>query len=324
MSIYQAKKLVFALSPMDGVTDLPMRQITKKYGHPDFLFTEFLNVEGWHFAPERLASILWCDQSLEAPVIAQIYGLTPQYFYDATLEICARGFFGVDLNFGCPARTVVHNGAGGGLIQNPALAKEIFLATRRATLDFAQKNHTPPLPVSIKTRIGFDCNQLETWFTFLLYLKPDLISLHGRTLKQGYSGVADWQAIAQAVTLRDQLAPATAIYGNGDLKTHSQIYERARDSKVDGVLVGRAALGNPWIFTDLTPTVAQKAKVALEHAQLFEQTYINQPKYSFIPMRKYLAAYISDFPAAKSLRLALMQTTSATQVADLLQPLFIS
>lgn len=318
MSIYQAKKLITALSPMDGISDLPMRQITKKYGQPDYLFTEFLNVEGWHFAPEKLAPILWCDQKREAPVIAQIYGLNPAYFYDATLEICARGFFGVDLNFGCPAKNVVQNGAGGGLIKNPHLAKEIFLSTRQATLDFAQKNHTSPLPVSIKTRLGYQNQQLEDWFTFLLQLQPDLISVHGRTLKQGYSGEADWLAIAQIVTQRNQISPDTAIFGNGDLKSYSQAIERATTAQVDGILIGRGALGNPWIFTPQTPTLNEKIAVAIEHAQLFETTYQHQPKYSFMPMRKYLAAYITDFPCAKTVRSQLMQAENSHQVAVIL------
>ncbi len=318
MSIYQAKKLITALSPMDGITDLPMRQITKKYGQPDYLFTEFLNVEGWHFAPEKLASILWCNQDQEAPVIAQIYGLNPNYFYDATLEICARGFFGVDLNFGCPAKNVVQNGAGGGLIKNPSLAKEIFLATSQATLDFAQKNHTSPLPVSIKTRLGWQNNQVDEWLPFLLQLQPALISIHGRTLKQGYSGEADWQAIAQAVAWRDQISPTTAIFGNGDLKSYAQAVERAATTHVDGVLLGRGALGNPWIFTQKIPTLKEKVTVAIEHAQLFETTYQNQPKYSFMPMRKYLAAYITDFPHAKTVRAQLMQTADSHQVATVL------
>lgn len=318
MSIYQSKKLIFALSPMDGITDLPMRQITKKYGQPDYLFTEFLNVEGWHFAPEKLAPILWCEKDKEAPVIAQIYGLNPTYFYAATLEICARGFFGVDLNLGCPAKNVVQNGAGGGLIKNPLLAKEIFLATRQATLDFAQKNHTLPLPVSIKTRLGWQTNQVNDWLPFLLQLQPDLISLHGRTLKQGYSGEADWQAIAQAVTWRNQISPSTAIFGNGDLKSYAQAVERAAATHVDGVLFGRGALGNPWIFTQTPPTLKEKAAVALEHAQLFETTYYNQAKYSFVPMRKYLAAYITDFPCAKIVRTQLMQAENSAQVAAIL------
>lgn len=321
MSIYQSKKLITALSPMDGVTDLPMRQITKKYGQPDFLFTEFLNVEGWHFAPERLAPILWSAPEKEGPVIAQIYGLTPQYFYDATLEICARGFFGVDLNFGCPARTVVHNGAGGGLIKTPTLAQEIFAATRQATLDYAQKNHTSPLPVSIKTRLGYDHLQLDDWLPFVLNLQPDLLTLHGRTLKQGYAGQADWQAIAQVVQLRDQLAPQTALFGNGDLHDCQQIHAQAAAAHVDGVLVGRAAIGNPWVFGSTEPTLVERARVALEHAQLFETTYQAQSKYSFVPMRKYLAAYISHFPEAKQFRLPLMQTTDASQVATILAPL---
>ena len=318
MSIYQQKKLILALSPMDGVTDLPMRQITKKYGQPDFLFTEFLNVEGWHYAPKKLDHILACEPKKEAPVIAQIYGLTPDFFYDAAWEICQRGFFGLDLNFGCPAKNVVHNGAGGGLIKNPALAQKIYLAARQATLDFALQHHTKPLPVSIKTRLGFASNEVNTWLPFLLQLKPDLISLHGRTLKQAYGGNANWQAIAQAVAWRDQISPGTAIFGNGDLHSLAQAQSLAVQSHVDGVLIGRAAIGNPWIFTDKIVSLKEKIQVAIEHCQLFEKTYQKQDHYQFMPMRKYLAAYISDFPNAKLIRQQLMQAQNSEQVRSIL------
>ena len=312
---------IFALAPMDGVTDLPFRLITKKYGRPDLMFTEFLNVEGWHFAPQKLEHILQAQLPLETPLIAQIYGLKPEFFYQAAEEICARGFAGIDLNFGCPAKTVISHGAGGGLIQNPSLAKEIFVATQTAVNDYAQKHHTPVLPVSIKTRIGYHSDQTDDWFPFLLELQPACLSVHGRTLKQGYNGQADWLAIAKAVFWRVKISPKTTIFGNGDLKSRAQALEAIKQSGVDGVLLGRSAIGNPWVFTDYQPTIKEKAQVALEHAQLFEKIWQKKEKYHFLPMRKYLAAYISDFPQAKKLRIALMQTQNAKEVAEVLAPL---
>jgi tRNA-dihydrouridine synthase len=303
---------------MDSLTDTAMRQITKKYGHPDLMTTEFINVEGLHFAPERFTKAL-AFAPAESPLLAQIYGLTPQYFYQATTLICSLGFAGVDLNFGCPAKSVVHSGAGASMIKNPTLAEKIYRATRQATLDFASAHHTPPLPVSIKTRLGYDQPTPEIWFPFLLKLQPDLITIHARTLRQGYTGQADWSALSFAVNLRNQLSPTTAIFGNGDLNSRALALKRAQTTGVDGVTIGRSALGNPWVFTDLSPTNEFKLQVALEHAQLYQKLNSHHPRYSFAPMRTHLAAYVKHFPHAATLRRQLVTSNSSQSVALIIQ-----
>lgn len=318
MSIYQQAKLLWALSPMDGVTDSPMRQITKKYGRPDLMWTEFVNVAGLHHAPARLLPDFEYEAS-EKPLLAQIYGTEPEYFYQETKEICARGFYGVDLNFGCPAKTVVASGAGANLIQTPELAAKIYHATRQATVDYSQETGSAPLPVSIKTRLGVAQPQIDEWFPFLLKLQPDLITVHGRTLKQGYAGSADWAAIKQVVAWRARLSPMTAIFGNGDVTTRAQGIKLAAESGVDGVVVARGALGNPWVFTDRQPSVVERAQVALEHCQLYYPWAIKRGKLPIAPLRKHLAAYIKDFPNAKSLRVALMTAPDLETIESLLQ-----
>ncbi|MBQ6154952.1 tRNA-dihydrouridine synthase [bacterium] len=306
-----AKKGLIGLSPMDGVTDTVMRQITKKYGHPDLMTTEFVNVEGYHFAKKRLAPELQFVPS-EKPLIAQIYGLTPEYFAEATKDILHLGFAGVEINFGCPAKSVVHSGAGASMIKTPELAKEIVLAVQHTVGESAHH-----IPVSIKTRIGYEQNTAATWIPFLLALHPDRLTIHGRTLKQGYTGAADWETIGQAVHWRDQISPQTQLFGNGDINSRAQALQRIEQYQLDGVLIGRAALGNPWVFTDEQPTVATRCQVALEHCQLFEKTYGQREKYAFFVMRKHLAAYISHFPDAKNVRAALMQTTNSQQVKEI-------
>ncbi len=315
---YKQNKKILALSPMDGVTDSPMRQITKKYGQPDLMWTEFVNVEGLHFAKKKLGHNLIFTE-LEKPMIAQIYGIRPEFFYEATLEICRLGFAGVDINFACPARTVLKSGGGGSMILKSDLAKEIVRAVQKAVTEYAESNKSEPLPVSVKTRIGFDQPMLETWLAMLLSLKLALITIHGRTVKQAYTGEADWEQIDKAVKMRDQLAPATAIFGNGDIKNYQQAHERIQQSGVDGVLIGRGAIGNPWVFKEQEPALAEKVKVAIEHCQLYEQAYQERKNYSFAGMKKHLAAYINNFPRAREVRMQLMMTNSAIEAIEILK-----
>lgn len=317
MSVFRRRQPYWCLSPMDGVTDSPMRQICKKYGRVDLLTSEFVNVEGLHYAPEKLRVALLLSP-LEQPVLLQLYGLNPDYFTAASRQGLQAGFRGIDLNFGCPATRVVNNGAGAGLIAQPVLAGKIFQAVK------AVINSTPLTPegkrptLSIKTRLGISEPIINDWFSFLLSLKPDLITVHGRTLKQGYSGQADWQAIAQVVALRDKLSPDTAIFGNGDIASRTQGLERIKQTGVDGVVIGRAALGNPWVFTGEQVNLVQRFEVALEHACLYENTFGTQANYQFCPMRKHLGAYLRSFAGAGELRLQIVRTNSSNEVATIL------
>ena len=206
------------------------------------------------------------------------------------------------------------------------------------------------IPVSVKTRLGFDSNIIDTWLPELLATHPAVITLHGRTLKQAYTGQADWQAIAQAVKIRDEFFASqkllknqlckivqhstanyrskTLIFGNGDVSCYSEALEKMKQTKVDGVLIGRASFGKPWVFNK-QPAIVQltQSKIALEHAKLYEQTYqkLNKkfPKifaYSFLPMRKHLAWYIKGVPGAVSIRSQLVQTDNYNQVKEILNP----
>ncbi|MDR0463148.1 MAG: tRNA-dihydrouridine synthase [Pseudomonadales bacterium] len=313
----QNNQKILALSPMDGVTNCPMRTITKKYGQPQLIFTEFANVEGLHHAPDRILPILKKTPEQD-PVIAQIYGLSPQFFYDATQIICERGFAGVDINMGCPAKNVVQNGAGGGLIKNRELVKEIVTAIKNSVADFAKNNQCDPIPISFKTRLGVHSDEeMEDWLSFLLEFEPANISLHGRTLKQAYSGEANWQRIKDAVKLFG--GTSTTIIGNGDIKTHQQALEKIEFSGVNGLLIGRASIGNPFVFNGHQSTTYEMAKIALEHCRFFEKCFKDSPKYNFLPMRTHLASYIKDVAGASQIRSELVQANSADEVEKILE-----
>ena len=331
---------IIGLSPMDGVTDLPFREICQRYGHPDILFTEFSSVEGiCRKAVDLLKEFRYLPT--QRPIIGQIYGTTPEFFRQSAILLCELGFDGVDINMGCPAKNVAHGGAGAALIQTPALAQQIIQATQTGvsqwangadleacpnltqeikdavgqmrleseTIDLARRQ----IPVSVKTRIGFDKIVIKDWIKTLLEMAPAAITVHGRTLRQLYSGQADWEAISLAVETVRESGQKTKVLGNGDITSRTQALSRISETKVDGVLIGRASFGNPWIFSatqvELTPET--KAKVALEHAQLYEKTYGQDKKFSFLPMRKHLSWYTHSFPQARELRSVLVRSNSS-------------
>lgn len=324
---------------MDGVTDLPFRSITKKYGHPDLMFTEFSSVEGLcRGAFELLREFRFTNE--QRPLVAQIYGTTPDFFRQMTIALCQLGFDGVDINMGCPAKNVAHAGAGAALIKTPSLAVAIIEAARQGVDDWLNgqtaadcPNIAPDLvqvieqqarvlmisrderkrvPVSVKTRVGYDEVVAVEWVKQLLSAEPAAITIHGRTLRQAYAGLADWHVIAQAAAEIKRQRPETVVVGNGDVRDRAMGQEYCREYGVDGVLIGRASFGNPWVFGGQPPQSI--ASVALEHARLYEQTYAADPKYSFLPMRKHLAWYIKGMPNAAEIRSKLVRSSTSDEV----------
>ncbi|MBU1200585.1 tRNA-dihydrouridine synthase [Patescibacteria group bacterium] len=293
------KKPVVGLAPMDGVTDAAMRFITKKHGNPDVMFTEFVSAEGIRAGAVKLMKNFIYDES-ERPIVAQLFGKDPEAFKIAALKVMELGFDGVDINMGCPARKVAKRGEGAGLINNPKLALQIIKEVKKAV-----KNK---IPVSVKTRIGYDKPMIEEWIGKLLEAEPVVISLHGRTLKQGYGGLADWEEIGKAAKLCKETE--TLLLGNGDVKSVEDGKEKIKKYGGDGFLIGRAAFGNPWVFNK-GETLVKKFEVALEHARKFEELY---PDDRFFVMRKHLSWYAKGFDGAKELRSKLVRCDSAEEV----------
>ncbi len=337
---------LLGLAPMDGITDQPFRQIVAKYAKPDLIYTEFTHTAGLcHQAEPVFRQLIFSP--LQQPVIAQLYGKTPEYFYQAAILICQLGFSGIDLNMGCPSRSVAGGGAGAGLIAQPGLARKLIEATAQGVQAWLAGQNWPeplpkflqaqdqsqlpasqrrPLPISVKTRLGIERFSPKTWFEPLLEADFTTLTVHGRTLKQGYSGQADWAAIQQVVALANQ---RKKVLGNGDVQSYAEAVAKIKQYQVDGVLIGRAARGNPFVFKakdplanlDQAARAKQVALLALEHAQLYEQTFQDLPSYHFLPMRKHLAWYIKGFPQASTWRARLVRASSAREVEEILQGL---
>lgn len=330
---------------MDGVTDHPYRHIQKKYGKPAVLYTEFTSVEGVCHGANRLLQDFLYDET-QRPIVAQIYGTTPDYFRQTAIILCKLGFDGIDINMGCPAKNVAHSGAGAALIQTPDLAQQIIQATktgihewqngtdvsdcpditpkiaaevekRHKLLPTAYQNRDRIIPVSVKTRIGYNAPVINEWIPCLLETEPATIALHGRTLKQQYSGKANWEEIGKAAELCSQTK--TRILGNGDVQSLQEAHEKVDTYGVDGVLLGRCTFGNPFVFLEESPKHPTAFEVAVEHAQLFEETYKDIERYAFLPMRKHLGWYVRGVPSASEIRVQLFQSNSAAEVQTILQ-----
>jgi nifR3 family TIM-barrel protein len=339
------KKPIIGFAPMDGVTDAACRFITDKYGRPHILFTEFTSVEGIDHGAEKLLEAFIYHKT-ETPTVAQVFGADLNAFYKAAFVVGEMGFNGIDINMGCPDANVAKKGGGAGLIRTPKLAQSIIKMTQKGIEDWAsgktieetdlkpqivhfvrefQKTHqiTPTrwrLPVSVKTRIGFDSVVTEDWIQYLLEAEPVNITVHGRTLKQLYSGAADWEEIAKAAELAHKTE--TTLLGNGDIKSIEEAQEKIRTYNTDGVLIGRGAWGNPWIFS--TPDTASsesvplqlKFKIALEHAEKFAELL---PNAHFLTIRKHLAWYTKGFDNASSVRSQLMKVNSVKEIKEVIE-----
>ena len=242
---------IIGLSPMDGVTDSAFRHTIASQGKPDVIFTEFTHVHDVCRGPEFLLDSLHYDES-ERPIVAQLYGKDPELFYQAAHVVCELGFDGLDINMGCPSRNVASSGSGAGLIRTPDLAHAILRAARQGIADWtagqtleaaglkpvrvdminrlngqrdpAATRARLPVPLSVKTRLGYDEVIVERWIEHLLSESPAVISLHGRTLQQMYRGEADWSAIARAVQVAR--GSGTLLLGNGDVQNLSDVVRR--------------------------------------------------------------------------------------------------
>jgi tRNA-dihydrouridine synthase len=301
----------FVLAPMDDVTDTVFRQIVADTAKYDLAVTEFVNVDGLQSPgrPKLLHKLLLSDK--EKPVFAQLWGLKPENFYKTTKEVMEMGFAGVDLNFGCPVKAVVKNGACAAMIKTPERAGEIIDAVQQAAGDF---------PVSVKTRVGYSNVDLG-WPEFLLNKKLDLLTIHGRTAAQLSKVPANWDLVGQVREMRDSLAPDTLIIGNGDVQSRAQGKELAARYKLDGVMVGRGIFNDPFIFSEDSPwhgwSRQQKIDLFKKHIELHLQTYKDGER-RFETLRKFCKVYINGFGGAHELRARFMETGNPEEALALL------
>ena len=300
------------LAPMADVTDVAFREMIAKYsrmgedgGGPDVLYIEFVAADGL-FSDEgrpKLMHLLKYNKK-HRPIVAQIFSSNPKKMEEAA-RLCAElGFDGIDLNMGCPERNITKQGAGSAMIKTPELAQEVIYAAKRGAGD---------IPVSVKTRIGWTQNEVETWIPTLLETDISAIILHGRTRKQMSKVPADWDIIARAGEIVRASGKTTKFIGNGDVISLKQADEYAEKYNVDGVMIGRGVFGKPWFFDSQAKerSVEEKLEIMLEHTRLFLELL---PDQNFNIMKKHYKAYISGFDGARELRGKCMEAHSYEEI----------
>ena len=295
---------------MADVTDCVFRQIIAKYGKPDIFFTEFVSADGLAhpIAREKLLIDLKYSEN-ERPMVAQIFGSKPDNIRKASALCKELGFDGIDINMGCPDKSIEKQYAGAAMIKNPKLIREIIRAA---------KEGSEGLPISVKTRIGYNKNEIETWIPVLL--KEDLaaLTIHLRTRKEMSDVSAHWELMKRVVEIRDEMRVETLILGNGDVLNLEDAKQKVKETGCDGVMLGRAIFGNPWLFAskEYIPSTPEKLKVLVEHTKLFEEM-LGQHK-NFAIMKKHYKAYVNGFDGAKELRIKLMETENVLQVEKII------
>jgi nifR3 family TIM-barrel protein len=340
----QQNKIFFCLAPMADVTDPAFRTLITKYGKPAVMWTEFVSANGL-MSPGRevLARDLVFSES-ERPIVAQLFTANPEIMKGAA-KLCAElGFDGIDINMGCPDKTIERQGSGAGMIKTPEIAKEIIAAVKLGI-----KESGKDIPVSVKTRVGYYTPNIKKWIGMLLEQDIAALTVHARTRKDLSKVPAKWEYINEVVALRDKIAPDTIVIGNGDVVSLLDGAQKAQESGADGVMVGRALFGNPWFFDESREVVAtlprrapwilrklpfikkffdtkrkaavssikpitiqERLEVMIEHSKLFEKMLGDIKNFSI--MKKHFKAYVTGFDGAKELRIRLME--EATNSAD--------
>ncbi|MBI3158272.1 MAG: tRNA dihydrouridine synthase DusB [Chloroflexi bacterium] len=280
------------LSPMDGFSDLPFRGLCRRLGSA-MSYTEFVScidvLTDRHDVGRRLTY-----EPSERPVVFQIFDDDPARMLEAALRLRDLGPDILDVNMGCSARNITARGAGAGLLQTPARIAAIF-KTLTARLE---------LPVTGKIRLGWDDasrNHVEV-ARILEDNGAALVAVHGRTKAQAYGGRADWDAIAEV-----KAAVRIPVIGNGDVRTPDDIGRLREHTGCDGVMVGRAAIGNPWIFAGLERAEVpgeEVRRVMLEHLAAMLAFY--GPEHGLVLFRKHAKQYISPYLLSNELRTRLL------------------
>ncbi|MBI2025220.1 tRNA-dihydrouridine synthase family protein [Candidatus Kaiserbacteria bacterium] len=296
---------------MKDVTDIAFRALVAKRGKPDVFWTEFVSADGLYHTCEgqtftKNENPLLRDLQFapdQRPIVAQIFSSKPEMIAYATKLVAELGFDGVDINMGCPDKTIEKQGAGAAMIKNSELAVEIIRVAKSAS----------SLPVSVKTRIGYNKESLDEWLPALLSANPAAITLHLRTRKEMSLVKADWELMKKAVEIRNKINPKVLLIGNGDVRDRKDGEQKAEETGCDGIMLGRAMFGNPWVFNHQLPTInlQQKLDALIELAYGFEK--ISPPK-NFAILKKHIKAFISGFSGASNLRARLMSATSASEL----------
>lgn len=307
-SFWQELKVPFTiLAPMEGVTDVVFREIIAQIGKPDVFFTEFTSCDGLvSVGSEKVAQSLKFFNS-QKPVVAQLWGANPETFFLSAQYCKELGFSGIDINMGCPDKSMPKKGACSALINNPSLAKEIILATKKGG---------GTLPVSVKTRLAVSDLKSQDWFSFLLEQDLAALTIHLRTVEELSKVPAHWEYMSKIMNIGNKIAPKTLIVGNGDVISYAEVEKKYKLYGCDGYMVGRGVFTNPWVFNKTVNTgnisISDRLNLYLRHIKLFDSTWesLKNPA----NLKKFSKSYINNFPEASLLREKIMQSKNTKEM----------
>lgn len=321
-NFWQSSAPFFILAPMEDVTDTAFREVVMSVSDAEVLnvlFTEFMSTDGYldSRGHDKVATRLIISESerkllkeRNTKLVAQIWGNNPEKFFESTKRISELGDFdGIDINMGCPVKKVVKKGTCSALIKDPQLAAEIIQATKEGS----------NVPVSVKTRIGFNKVETENWSEHLLKQDIAALTVHGRTQKMQSDGLADWDEIGKAVEIKKQLSKETAIIGNGDVDSVEQGHSLIMKHGLNGVMIGRGIFKNPWMFTTQTVTPDLNARIELlkKHVRLFEDSWSGNRNFNIL--KRFFKIYVNSFDGAGALRARLMETKGVDEAFSVLE-----
>lgn len=301
----------FILAPMEAVTDVVFRHVVANAARPDVFFTEFTNASsyaspaGIHSTRGRLT--FTAD---EQPMVAQIWGKKPDEFAFMAHGLATMGYAGIDINMGCPDKSVVQNGAGSALIKTPELAAQLIAAAKEGGL-----------PVSVKTRLGYSTiDEYKDWLAHLLHQDIANLTIHLRTRKEMSKVAAHYELIPEIKKLRDEIAPQTLLTINGDIEDREQGMALVKEYGVDGIMIGRGVFHNPFAFEHIKREHSREELLGLLnlHLDLFDRYSAELEPRKFEPLKRFFKIYIRDFQGASELREQLMHTKSTDEVRALI------
>jgi nifR3 family TIM-barrel protein len=297
------KRPIMVVAPMSGITDEAFRLMFLKYGKPSVFWTEFVSADGLFSRGKEFCIRILNHSPKEKPIVAQVFGANPENFEKTAKLIAELGFDGMDINMGCPDKNIEGKGGGAALIKNPDLAVEIIRAAKKGA---------GKMPISVKTRIGYNKNEINEWIPAILKENVACLTVHFRTRKEMYFAPAHWELAKEIVKLRDKYSPETLILGNGDIKTLEEAKKLVKENGLDGVMAGRGVLGNPWFFSEKTPSIQEKLKAIIEHAEIFNGKHFDR-------MKKHFHAYTKGFRGAKELREQLMKVKNVSETKKVIK-----
>lgn len=328
------KNTLSALAPMADVTDQVFRKLIAKYSRPngpDIFFTEFVSADGLASSGRKALLIDFKYSKKEYPILAQIFSSKKENILSAINLVHKLKFSGVDINMGCPDKSIEKQLSGSAMIKYPELTKEILSASKELVnkINLKQKKY---FSFSVKTRLGYNKIEYQTWFPNILDYEPDIFSIHLRTRKELSLVPAHWELAKDVVGFikaycQEKDLKVPLIFLNGDVKSIREAKIKAKASGADGIMVGRGVFGTPWFFDEKEfakrkiqdlgseegkNNIIFRLKVLKEHTKEYEKK-LGKFK-SFNIMKKHYKAYVNGFLGAKELRVVLMNAKDYKEV----------